>query len=97
MSSAQVRAARQAIERADRASAARDEVLDVLLAILEVNGGEVRIPQGAVHTAVRQEVVLTFTNDDVIVQTKARHAMETFAQIEPRGILRRIGGLFSGQ
>lgn len=89
MTSAQARAARQAAERAARAVAAKDEVLDVLLAILEHHGGEMRVPQGAVHAARRQEVVLTFTKDDLIVQTKARAGAP-----EPGRVRKVLGSLF---
>lgn len=91
MTSAQQRALRQAVARADAAAAAKTEILDVLLALLHHHGGELRVPAGAVASARRQEIVVTFTPDDLIIQTKER------AGAQQPGIARRVlGSLFGG-
>lgn len=93
MTSAQGRVIRQMAEREARLRQSKDEVLDALLAILAHHGGSVSIPLGTVETATRQEVVLEFTKDDLIVSTLASAKKRG----EPKGGVRRmLGSMFGG-
>lgn len=93
MTSAQSRAIRQMAERESRLRQSKDELLDTLLAILSHHGGRIDIPLGAVETATRQEIVLEFTQDSLIVSTlaAARKRGETKG-----GVRRMLGSMFGG-
>lgn len=87
MTTAQTREAR-AEAQAERN--AKEELLDIILAILSVNGGRYAIAKGAVETATRQDIVVRHLDDRIVVMTV------TEARKDPsrsdRGIFARILG-----
>jgi hypothetical protein len=94
MTSAQSRALRQIAEREASLRQSKDELLDVLLAILAASGGSVKVPMGVVESTFRQEVILEYTADDLIVSTAT--AAEKRGPARMRVARRVLGSLFSG-
>lgn len=66
MTTAQTREAR-AEAQAERN--AKEELLDIILAILQSTGGRLAIAKGYVETATRQDIVVRHLDDRIIVMT----------------------------
>lgn len=93
MSSAQSRAIKQQAQRLTATVRAKDEVLDVLIAVLADRGGRIAVPLGVVESSFRDEIVVQRTDDELIVMTASRAKREE----APAGIVRRVlGSLFGG-
>lgn len=72
MTAAQGRAIRELDEALGESRRSREHVLDLLLAVLEANDGEVRIPEGTVMTAVRQPIHVDTDDGVLIIRTQRR-------------------------
>lgn len=91
MTSAQSRAIREISEALAEERRKRLELLDMLLAVLSVNGGRVKVPVGAVLAAKRQGIVAQQEGDDYVIRTEER-AKRDAMNSTVNGVLRRIIG-----
>lgn len=91
MTSAQSRAIREISEALADERKKRLELLDMLLAVLSVNGGRVKVPVGAVLSARRQGIVAQQEGDDYVIRTEER-AKRDAMNSTVNGVLRRVIG-----